>query len=266
MKHLFLIFIIFSCASREKVFNPKFPQMIDLSKKIKPPLHKYVYDEVVVNSPNFNVTQNHEGLKRHYSVQDDLSSLCSPSALATTLIQEKSQNEKAKNLQLNGFSNDGMKVDANQLIHQLVSCANVDAQYGTYNADLAGCVKKIYESSNAKVEVRLIMPSSSKDVPKGVFFEKRKPTIQDIIYYLKNGYRVLGSRSSVRLEGKNKWELFNSHSFVIQGYARQKTWPDDLLFLFISDPGRTDLQIEYPLHETALVTKVSNSKNFPEGI
>lgn len=270
MKYLFFILYIYSCASNEMVNNREKPQMISLAADVQPSLtHKYIYDELVMNAPNYSVSQNHEGLNKHFNIQDKTSMLCHPSALATSLIQERKKNKKAKELKLNGFSENDKDVDANELVHQLVGCTNSDAATGTYYQDSAKCLKRIYHDSNIDVDINLIVELSSenkKKILKSEKHEQRIASIQDIVFYLKGGYHVIGIVDYISPSEKGTWTRSGGHAIVINGYARQQSWPSDLLYIFISDPALTYNNSLYPRFDQALITKVSNTKKFPERV
>ncbi len=270
MKYFLLLLIFASCARHERVNNREKPQLISLQEATLPSLtHKYVYDELVMNAPNYNVSQHHEGLRRHFSTQDKESMLCHPSALATTLIQEKQTNEKAKKLKLNGFSKDGTNIDANELVHQLITCTNLDPDTGTYYQDSAKCLKRLYRSSDLGVDLNLIVVLTEENkskILKDEKHEQRIATIQDIVFYLKNNYHVIGLIDYISPDKKGHWSRNGGHAIVINGYARQRSWPSDLLYIFISDPDLTHDPSEYLRFDQALITKISNTKNFPERV
>jgi ribonucleotide monophosphatase NagD (HAD superfamily) len=267
MKYLFLLLALSSCASLERKNNREKPQIISLETEVEPSrTHKYIYDELVMNAPNYSVSQNHEGLKKHFNVQDDTSMLCHPSALATSLIQEKQKNRATKKLILKGFSDDGKKVDANELIHQLVACTDADAATGTYYQESANCLQRLYLVSGLEIDLHLIVELSSenkKKIQKGIKYEQRNATIQDIVFYLKNGYHIIGLIDFILPNEKGLWIRTGGHAIVVNGYARQNNWPSDLLYIFISDPELIYSTSTYPRFDQALLTKVTKTKNFP---
>lgn len=270
MRHLIFIFILFSCASHEKTNNPEKPQLISLTSKVQASrTHEYIYDEFVMDAPNYSVYQNHEGLRSHFNNQNEISYLCHPSVLATTLIQERQNNKKAKSLKLNGFSKDDKEVDANELVHQLVTCANTNSRDGTLYQDSANCISELYNASNMEADVKLIAilqkKYKSKVSPK-IKHEQRHALIQDIVSSLKEGFHVIGLLDIISPDQKGTWKREEGHAVVINGYARQKNWPSDLLYTFISDPSLIYRASEYPRIDQALIVKVSNTKNYPPQI
>lgn len=218
-----------------------------------------------MNAPNFNVSQKHAGLVKHFGSQDEESRICVPSALATALIHLKATEPKAKTLNLLGFDEEKKEVDANKVVHQLVECTRANQNLGTYPHDAARCLAWIAQTDHLDLDVKLIYPGANVKDP--IFtYEKRVPKIEEIRSFIRAGYSVLASVYFYNVEN-GVWKTKYSHMVGINGYARQKNWPDDLLWVFLSDPAFLyERPTKYPLYEQALLTRVRDTRKIPYGM
>jgi hypothetical protein len=117
-----------------------------------------------------------------------------------------------------------------------------------------------------EADVRLISQlhsESRKKVLIDVKHEQRIATIQDIIFFLKEGYHIIGILDFISTDKKGIWSRKEGHAVVINGYARQKNWPSDLLYIFISDPSVLYFASGYPQFDQALIIKAQKIKNYP---
>jgi hypothetical protein len=254
-----------SCAHREKISDHTKPQTIDLKASARPSMtHELVYDEVVMTKSNFSVYQKHKGLKKLFSIQDDESRLCGPAAIAIALITEKQNNTKAKHLALDGFNSQDLTLDANQVVEQLTACSNTRHDFGTSVDNEALCLKKIYLKSQLRADVRVIGLHSNLEKLPDIHTELRRPTVNDIIYLIKNGYQVVATIESLSQENE-EFVIKNGHAVVINGFARNTNWPKDMLYAFINDPNEySNGQSTYPFFDQALISKMRETSMLPK--
>lgn len=264
MKFVILLLLI-SCTHSVKKSEVE-AQYIDLSiKTINPETHSFAYDEVLINAPNFSVDQYHPGLKDLFK-KDGASLLCQPAVIANALIQDFRNNPKTKNLKLNGISSDRKTIDSNLVVRQLVQCMKFNPETGANSINGANCIANLYKSAGLKYDVILVGFYSNdyaKSLDDSVILKNRVPKIKDIISYLKDGYHVAGMIDFFKIDNEAKWKFTEGHVVSINGYARQKSWPENLIYTYIADPNFYYKASGYPRAHQFLLSKSVNTNGLP---
>jgi hypothetical protein len=57
--------------------------------------------------------------------------------------------------------------------------------------------------------------------------------------------------------------LKDGHILNINGYARQKNWPENLLYLYVTDPDFSYSSSEFPRYHQALLSESTKTQNLP---
>lgn len=264
--NIFLILLMLtSCAQTNKQSTSNEAQIISLKTEVrKSQTHHATYDEFVLNAPNFSVDQYHEGLRPNFK-NKEVSLLCQPASLATTLIQDY-KSYPAKHLKLTSLNSEE-EIDANALVRELIECTKTKLETGTQTSNTANCLVNLYKAAGVNYEIRIIAnwtKESFQHVDNSVKINYRVPKTTDIKKYLKEGYHILGILDFFKPDDKGKWLITYGHILNITGYARQKNWPENLLYLYVTDPDFNYRPSEYPRYHQALLSESVSTKNLPE--
>ena len=259
---LLILLLFISCTHSTK--NPSFgPQYIEIdARTLSSGTHSYAYDEVLIDAPNFSVDQYDPGLKDLFK-KDGVSLLCQPASFATALIKDVKNNPKARVLKLEGLSVDRKSIDANKLVRQLVQCMKWNQGTGANSTNGANCITNIYKKSGLEYDADLISFFKKDGLHSSIKFEHRVPTARDIIIKLKNNYHVVGLIDFFKMNKNGNWEVTEGHVTLISGYARQKSWDKNLLYVFMADPSFNYKKSEYPRYHQFLLSKSSKTSGLP---
>ncbi|HXH75455.1 MAG TPA: hypothetical protein VNJ08_10850 [Bacteriovoracaceae bacterium] len=265
MINLFLIlFMLTSCASYRSSSITSTQTISLKAKTLGSKTHHAAFDEFILNAPNFSVDQYHDGLRPYFHEKKD-SYLCNPAALATALIQDLKSKPDARKLKLKSIKSEE-EIDGNALVEELLECTKTNIVSGAKTANTADCIAGLYKDAGLNYEVKIIANWSKAGfahIDKGINIVYEYPTTADIIKYLKEGYHIIGSIDMYVPDENLNWISKGGHVVNINGYARQKNWPKNLLYLYITDPDFNYGPSEFPRYHQALLSESKVTKNLP---